>query len=387
MLLPTLALLILAAPPAEQLGAVSDTLDELAGMLDGDAHGIALKLEGELAALPAPTDCPDCNDATPCAPAQKERKDWLDAWSGLLDSKDFEGELREHLLLGLELARKRANHPWPELRTRLKRIRTEPDFAYQTIRGLARLELLEQLEGDAQAQAAREWLDSTSRGRAITVDGLIDFELRYLELLGEARPKRGPIENAIRDRRYGSRSAIDSTLRREMPLGRDVRAQEVLVVRWMTRNPTPENHDLLVQGLNSSGEERWAVVPLYFTACVQLGTGDSIAACVESLKRIEDARKELDREESRGKKLLSKRAPRDWELPKDDWMALRRAVEDDHARVVRRRRATLARYQDAAEELLLEFAKGHEAKPPSGGSERPHRSWSRWLKSIKKTLP
>lgn len=360
-----------------------DTLDTVKAMLAGDPLAIAATVEVEVEGVPMPVPCPDCSTVAPCPKTAALFADWIERWAGLGKAKDFESGMRRMLVEGFSLSRGRSSHAWPAWEGHVKRLRKEGDL--HTVQGLLRLELLDRLEGQAQADAARGWLRSASEGRSITVDGLLDFELRYVERFGGLRPERGPIGDAIRDHRFILRSAIDRILRSGMPRGYDVRAQEALVVRWMARDGAAW-HDVLVDGAKAAKEERWSSKPLYFGVCLRLGTRRSLDECIATFRRIEDQRKAIEREASRASKLLPKRAPRDWELSKEDWSTLREAVMADHERVTGRKSDALLDYQREAEELLMEFARGHGGDAPEPGAERPHRAWSKWWKAARGSL-
>ena len=118
-------------------------------------------------------------------------------------------------------------------------------------------------------------------------------------------------------------------------------------------------------------------------AAPELGLRALVVAGVDAVA----LRDELERERRRGSKLVEKRAPRDWELSKDDWTVLREAVIADHDRVLDRRVAALEHYSRSAEQRLAAFASTLGSEGPEPGGARAHAAWKRWLKGNRSSLP
>ncbi|MEM6672460.1 MAG: hypothetical protein AAF726_06420 [Planctomycetota bacterium] len=383
----SIALPLISLPSMAAIAQVPDTLATVEAMLTGDAVGAAAQVEQWVAGLPPIGSCPDCDGkGGPCPAASAAFEAWEQDWTALMDSKDFELDMARTMVEGLGIARSRSNFRWPKFEETAKRLRREGP--QMLVMAVLRLELLERSEPEQQAERSVEWLRSSRSGRSKQLEALFELERQHVERFGEIRPQRGSVSDAIRDQRHRLKLAVDDRIGSAMQRGFDNRLQEALAVRWLTRHPNAERHDLIVESTAEVEEEQWSSAPVYFDACLALGTRASIEQCVETFDRIQDLRKELERERGRGAKLVKKRAPRDWELEKDDWTALREAVIAEHERVVDRRIRAVDQYRQSAEQRLAAFAARLDPESvPELGSERPAAEWTKWWKASRDALP
>jgi len=358
-----------------------DFLDTVEAMLVADVLDVAAQVEQWVADLPPV----EAGAKAPSAESAAAFEAWDEDWQALMGSKDFESDMARVMVEGLALRRRWSGAPWPEFEERSTRLRREGSQVL--VMALLRLELLERSPPERQGEFAAEWLRCGQSGRSEQLESLFKAEGAVVEGLGALRPGRGSVQDAVRNHRYGSRRVLDDQVKAAMPRGFDHRLQEALAVRWLVDHANPDRHDLLVKAAAAVQEERWTRTPLYFDACVRMGTLPALEECVDALGRIEDLRDELERERRRGSKLVKKRAPRDWELSKDDWAVLREAVIADHERVVDRRAAALDGYARAAEERLAAFASALGTDAPEPGGAKAHAAWKRWLKGSRSSLP
>lgn len=376
------ALLPLLAPLAPVVANQNiDFLDTVEAMLVADVLDVATQVEQWVADLPPI----EADAKAPSAESAAAFKAWDEDWQALMGSKEFESDMARVMVEGLTLRRRWSGAPWPEFEERSTRLRREGSQIL--VMALLRLELLERSPPEQQGKFAAEWLQSGRRGRSKQLQSLFEAERAVVEGLGSLRPGRGSAQDAVRNHRYGSRQVLDDQVMEAIQRGFDHRLQEALAVRWLVEHANPDRHDLLVEAAAAAQEERWTGTPLYFDACVRMGTLPALQECVDALGRIENLRDDLERERRRGSKLVRKRAPRDWELSKDDWTVLREAVIADHARVVDRRAAALERYARSAEGRLAAFASALGTDAPEPGGAKAHAAWKRWLKGSRSSLP
>ena len=378
-LVPLLVPVVPVIPVAA--GQQLDFLDTVEAMLTADVLDVAVQVEGWIADLPPVGADPEASPAETAAAFEAWERDW----GALRDSQDLEADMARVMVEGLALWRRSGAAAWPSFQEHSTRLRREGPPVL--VMSLLRLELLGRTAPEQREARAREWLTSGRSGRGKQLEALFEAERVFVERLGELRPGRGSVHDAIRSQRYGFRAVLDHGVTAAMQRGFDHRLQETLAVRWLVGHATPEAEGVLVEAAAEAQEERWSSSPLYFDACLRLGTRAAIEECVDALGRIEDLRDELERERRRGNKLVRKRAPRDWELSKDDWTVLREAVIADHERVVERREAALERYARSAEQRLAAFAQALGSEAPEPGSPRAHMVWTRWLKGVRSSLP
>lgn len=358
-----------------------DFLDSVEAMLTADVLDVAAQVEQWVTDLPPV----EAGAKTPTGESAAAFETWDDDWQALMASQDFEADMARVMVEGLALRRRWSAVPWPEFEERSTRLRREGSQVL--VMALLRLELLDRSAPEQQGDFAVEWLRSGQSGRSKQLETLFEAERAAVARLGALRPGRGSAEDAIRSHRYGFRRVLDDQVMPAMQRGFDHRLQEALVVRWLVGHASPDRRGLLVEAAAAVKEERWTNTPLYFDACVRMGTLAAIEECVDALGRIEDLRDELERERRRGSKLVEKRAPRDWELSKDDWTVLREAVIADHDRVLDRRVAALEHYSRSAEQRLAAFASTLGSEGPEPGGARAHAAWKRWLKGNRSSLP
>ncbi|MEM9378623.1 MAG: hypothetical protein AAGB93_01650 [Planctomycetota bacterium] len=378
MLALALTLTLLPAAPVQ----VPDTLETVEAMLDGDALRGAVQVERWVAGLP-PVD--SGSGARPSEEGVAAFEKWDKDWEALMDVQDFEVEIARVMAEGLVVERTYPGVAWPALQERKTRLRREG--SQMLVMALLRLELLERSAPELQAKQALEWLRTSRSGRGKQLEQLFELERTHVERLGAIRPAGGSVGDAIRNQRHLLKQAIDDRIGEAMQRGFDNRLQEAVAVRWLAGHANAERHDVLVEATSEVEEESWSKAPLYFDACLALGTQDAVEQCVATFRRIEALRKDLERSRGQGSKLVKKRAPRDWSLSKDDWTTLREAVSEDHDRVVERRLARLDRYRLAAEQRLATFAERLDAEAPEPGGERPYTSWKRWWSASRAALP